>query len=508
VDEMRKLLRDKADEMHLGTEMPSGLRKRARRRRVLNTAIALAVVGTVGFGSYAGFRIALEPTGDSRSATSSGADPFSIPALFPAPYAIPDIQRDAESGIAPGWLDARLVTLRFAQDVLGWTEEETHPRLLTTDPMRAEIWNPTLSVGGRRISTILTLRRYQGRSDGIWMVMSAASPDIQITSPQPWDTIRPGQTIQVQGRLGFNHEGGGLQATIGTVPGGTPTVRSISYKPDFTFTMQAPPERAVAAAFTMFDAEGTSVATTSFRLHGLGSSSTEDPRVAPSPGPTPPRDMGRTLTRVSIVDGVGVQGLARYAGVLVGDSWLAEPYTGYVTEPGHPRIVRGYSTTVLFIYPGFEAEGERLRHLFFPGAQFESAQAPPGEIGVGIVLGKDFAQTHAEGVAALATIDAFMQARISGSGAESFLSNTAMTQYEAGDLSLYTYAEEGRYNVAPFSAYPRTTPYKAFTKFLISVWNTSEKSYSEVLRVGSDDASGPRIADVSLMGVAREVKQR
>ena len=290
MDELKRTLRERAEEMRLDPEMPAGLRRRARNRRVLNGAIALAVVGALGFGSYAGFRIALDQTGLSRPVRPASTEYDRIPALYPAPHLIPEIQRDADSGVAPEWLDPRLVTLRFAGDVLGWTEDETHVRLLNPDPMRIEIWNKTLIVGGRRLSTILSMQRYENREDGIYMVMEARAPDIEIDAPRPWAPIRPGQQVHVQGRLGFNHEGGGLEASIRTAPGGIPSVRGIGYRPDFTFSLVAPTARAVAATFAMYSAEGTTVAMTAFRVQGFGDDSADEPGAEPTPGPTPTTD--------------------------------------------------------------------------------------------------------------------------------------------------------------------------------------------------------------------------
>ena len=84
MDELKRTLQAKADEMRLDPEMPPALRPRVRRHRLLNSTVALALVGSVGFGSYTGFRFALGKIHDSASVRPAN-DPQAGPTPGPTP---------------------------------------------------------------------------------------------------------------------------------------------------------------------------------------------------------------------------------------------------------------------------------------------------------------------------------------------------------------------------------------------------------------------------------------
>jgi hypothetical protein len=265
MSDLRDELDREARKVRADTADLSRIRRRAERlrnRRRVTTAIVALAVGGAGLAvSYAAFR-----PGDDRRAASPAA--LNEPVLFPAPHDLPALQRSADAGEAPTWLDPEQVAYRYATDVMDWPDQAIRTRIVGEDPIRVAIWNPVVTpFFTPHVRTILTMERYEHRENGIYVVKTAISPAIEIVTPRPYDTVRPGETVTVRGRLSLEHEGGGFQALIGTAPGGTPSTKSRRLKPEFTFSLQAPQERAVAAAFTVYEAEGTSVATTAFPLN-------------------------------------------------------------------------------------------------------------------------------------------------------------------------------------------------------------------------------------------------
>ncbi len=440
MDELKRTLRAKANEMHIEPELPPELRRRSRHRRLVNATVTVAVIGAVGFGSFTGFRFALEQTSESRPVARADSNDESIPSLFPDPHLVPEIQRDAESGVAPGWLDARFVAERFAEEVMGWAQGGGRVQVLSDTPLRVAIWNPGVTVT-RPIRTILSMQRYQGREDGILMVKMAASPDIEVVSPRPWDLIRPGQQVKVRGRRAFIQEGSRLRAVIGTVFGGTPTSRGHDeYAPEFAFEIQAPAERATVASFTLFDAEGTRVATTAFRLQGVALDSPEGPEVGPTPGPTPTsEDATPGAIPVELVNASTRADVPSYLDSLLENQGRGAHHGGY-----HVLTIsesEGSEVTVISHSVGAVLEAERVSRLFFPDSELrpDAMQHP---VAMRIVVGEDFAQRHADALDAFALVREFGSARSDPDRADRFLGPGAATYYHGDDdASLYGYAK-------------------------------------------------------------------
>lgn len=446
-DRLKDMLRAKAEEMRVGPDLPSDLRLRARRKRLANAAVAAALVGAVGFGSFTGFRFALEQTGGSHPVIPAGPRTEGIPSIFPLPQRVPELQSDADTGDAAEWLDPQYVAMRFAMDVMGWERDEFRLRASSSTPGRIVIWNPMVTVFGTdHIETILHLQRYQGREDGIILVTEARSPAIEIDSPQPWDPVRPGQTVHVQGRLGSHHEDRALLTEISTVPGGTHSVKNIGYGPEFTefsFAMDAARDRAVAISFTSYDRERTNIATTAFRLHGLDPEP-EEPQAGPTPGPTPTSDDATPApVPVEVADGTGDLHATSYLGAILQDRGRGTRHGGYSIVADW-EVIRVTDRTVIYCLPRATDEAERLRRLFFAGADIREGLPQSGSPAqIRIHLGRDFLAAEEEGLAVFDVVYDFLDSRLGGTGAERFLSPEARQLYEKrrGGLSLYDYSK-------------------------------------------------------------------
>jgi hypothetical protein len=501
MDELKRVLRTKAEEMRVGPDLPAGLRQRARRKRLANAAVAAAVVGAVGFGSFTGFRFALEQTAGPRPVAPAGSEERGIPSIFPEPHLVPQLQRDADTGDAAQWRDPQYVAMRFAMDVMGWERDVFRLSAPPSTPGRIAIWNPMVTLE-RHARTILTMERYENRDDGISMVTMAQAPDVRIESPTPWSPVRPGQLIQVRGGLGFHHEGGGLGAEITTVPGGTPTSKGQDYAPEFAFEMPAPAERAVAASFTMYDAEGTYVARTAFRLQGVDSDEADEPQAGPTPGPTPTSDDATPApVLVELSNASTRSDVPAYLTSLLANQGRGRRHGGYrvttVTE------TEGSEVTVIFLRVGFEDDAARLSELFFPDADLRLDEESSDPVPLRVVVGEDFGQRHADALEALALVQEFSAARRDADRADRFLGPKAATYYHGdSDASLYGYAKGCDFEVLPGeeSESPDVAA-GSVDEFYIHICRMPSDVWSERVRVAPIDGE-LMIVDASLVAIA------
>ena len=79
-DDLKELLRDKADEMRLGQGIPQRVLRRSRRRRVVNTALAGSLALVLGVGAFVGARAAM---GSDDQAHGGPAGQLNTPAPTP-----------------------------------------------------------------------------------------------------------------------------------------------------------------------------------------------------------------------------------------------------------------------------------------------------------------------------------------------------------------------------------------------------------------------------------------
>jgi immunoglobulin-like protein involved in spore germination len=80
-DDLKELLRDKADEMRLGQGIPQRVLRRSRRRRVLNTALAGSLAVVLGVGAFVGAKAAM---GGGEQAHGGPAGQVSTPVPTPS----------------------------------------------------------------------------------------------------------------------------------------------------------------------------------------------------------------------------------------------------------------------------------------------------------------------------------------------------------------------------------------------------------------------------------------
>lgn len=217
-DQLKTLLRAKADEMRLPHEMPSSLRRRAHRRRAGAVTTISVVLLALALGSYVGWRSLSQNDVGRLVPATEGAGERDV--VFPNPKAIEGIQRAAEAGSAAGWFDPKQVARRFAVDALRWEGTDTEIRLPGDNPVTTIISNPSLAGPMADVRTILTMERWQGREDGIYVVTRVDAEILDLRSPQPGQTVTPGEELTFEGELrGISQRLLGLQV-IFRVQGG------------------------------------------------------------------------------------------------------------------------------------------------------------------------------------------------------------------------------------------------------------------------------------------------
>jgi hypothetical protein len=82
-DDLKELLRDKADEMRIGPGIPQRVVRRSRRRRALSTALAGTVAVGLAFGAFVGARVALNQGGESPGQVPATQPPATEPPFAP-----------------------------------------------------------------------------------------------------------------------------------------------------------------------------------------------------------------------------------------------------------------------------------------------------------------------------------------------------------------------------------------------------------------------------------------
>lgn len=260
-------------------------------------------------------------------------------------------------------------------------------------------------------------------------------------------------------------------------------------------------------------AGGTGLAYTAFTTSD-GNRPTAGPTASPTPGPTPASDDATpSPIPISLVDGayegatyrgvVGArQGLWRYAVALVEDLGGGIHHGGYVVVwPNSPRFASArFDTTTLIFYSGFIHEAERLRQMFFPGADIVRSQSADDSVAVSVVLGLDFAERHTEELAAFDLLLEFGGARVEGLGAERFLTEESARYYrEDKDASLYGYAAGRTYEVGITER--GGVPWdrnETGVEFYLTFFKTPDDFWGERIRVDRDESGALKIAEAFL----------
>lgn len=226
MDELRTLLRVKADEMHLDPEMPGRLRKRARLRRATSTTLIGMVVLGAAFGSYAGLRaitgdeldrprLAAEPPGDAPA----GEITFER-ILWIFPDNPQDIQERVDHGQDVSWFDPIEVGRMFAEDVLSWRRDDVVAGIHSDDPLTVLIENsPLAEASGAPTHLGITLEMERWEPEGIYYVRRANSGLLTLSSPKPeipfsLREAAPTQAFEFEGRLGFVPEDGVISVEL------------------------------------------------------------------------------------------------------------------------------------------------------------------------------------------------------------------------------------------------------------------------------------------------------
>lgn len=191
MDDLKTLLRDKAEEMRLDPQMPASLKGRTRRRRIGNAVISSVVVIGIGVAAFAGARELVEDgeTPGPRPATPPPASGETLP-IWPIGEAedLDRIQLEVDRGHQPWYLSPKIVAQVFAMDVLLWDRRDIEASVRGDDPVTVFISNPTLAQESgveADLRTVLSLERWRDRHDGIFVVTRADAEALDLHSPSP-----------------------------------------------------------------------------------------------------------------------------------------------------------------------------------------------------------------------------------------------------------------------------------------------------------------------------------
>ena len=197
VDELRTLLRDKADEISLDVQVPARLRERARRRRVGTTVIAALVVLGVAAGATQAMRFALELRDSRRTHLELAGSGTTVGSIWPASEAELEAARQAAAdGRETFWFDPEATARMFGVRVLGWAESDIRTDLETQVPTQVTIRNDSLDPS---LKTSLVLR--PSSDPRIYGVVEVRTGAVSNISPWPYFAWHPGEAVDFMGFL-------------------------------------------------------------------------------------------------------------------------------------------------------------------------------------------------------------------------------------------------------------------------------------------------------------------
>jgi hypothetical protein len=381
--------------------------------------------------------------------------------------AIDALQAQVDQGHQPGYLSPEIVGQMFAMEVLEWERTDIEASVRGDVPVQVVVANPSLAGPGGDIRTILTMERWRGREDGIYVITVVDAENLDLRSPVPGQDIRGEENVSYSGalqgisqrllalRLSMHIEGGfSFGSEVETIEpeevsnppaSGLPqelldeSASEVTPGPDGEFeTTVTLPDKAPPAPGTsvyVHDRAGAKLAVEAFRLGPLVP--LPPLQAAPVPGPTPTSDDATPAPiHMLLRDQTGDRGIYPYADAWIEAMGRGKHHGGY--EPGvegpNPEGDVIAATTIHFA-PGYGGEAERVEQLLFPGAQ-----VVPGdeEIPLYVELGRDFTDTHAERIAAYRFVENFGLARQEGFSAERFMTEDVARYYaEDKEARLY-----------------------------------------------------------------------
>jgi hypothetical protein len=529
----------------------AAIRRRAvrnRRGRRIVAGVVSIVIGGAGVGlAYTAF------TSMTPTRVASGTTLTTLPIWPDGPaQEIDQIQQAVDEGRRPGYLSPRSLAEIFATDVMHWEPDDI--RVDAPDQAEgrgfvvARIWNPTIAgeANSPVFVTVLEMRRWRGRPDGIFVVTKASSDVFSIQRPLPFEDFGPTPPV-FEVEFGFVPDGvfsvgawkfdiAGIHAfgrareryvielpehlTWTSHP--IATVRLIHW-PEFP-TKPTEGERELTGP----GPDGPVLAMSAYRLGEY----MPDPQAAPSgspagtpvPGPTPTSD-DATPPPVSIVieDRTGFNDTLPYAFAWIEARGRGTHHGGYDVGDAHNG---GYESsgdsvaptltgepipiTTIYCDPEYDAEARRMRELLFPGAQIARDRPEEGvhvaydpEPLLTVALGRDFAERHMQAMKALVFVGDFGLARMADSSrAYEYVTEEVARAYREGpSLAMYEYAARRPYDVGIAHSGDVPENGEPGMEFSLTYYgDTKDDVHYEVLRVEQVDGE-PKIVEASLVTV-------
>jgi hypothetical protein len=212
---IRTLLRDKAEEMRIGTTIPAEVLRRSRRRRTATAGVAALVTIGVAAGAFVGARTLLRETAGGEPQVRPGGSavlPEDVyPFIYPPTLAeLESTQAQAEEGHVPLWQSPRGVAEMFAVNVMGWDPDDVEADVRGDQPITAVITNPTLSeAAGSKddIRTELELIEVPDQDPPFFVVLATQAEIMEIESMGPDAEFGADGSVAFRGRLAFLPDG-------------------------------------------------------------------------------------------------------------------------------------------------------------------------------------------------------------------------------------------------------------------------------------------------------------
>jgi len=199
VDDLERLLRAKAEEVLVPSEIPRSLLRRARRRRWKNAGLAGLLATALAVGGFAGVRAATGASSDKPARPTPGPSSAAWPGLWP--QATREEALRAQAGADAG--DAKFVPQLFpgkvasayAQTVLGWPDPFVGDGAGAADtqsgpvPITIYTCDPNGSTPcrdphpSRAVVTLDRLLRHD--PTGVWFVTAVRGPVPIVIEPKP-----------------------------------------------------------------------------------------------------------------------------------------------------------------------------------------------------------------------------------------------------------------------------------------------------------------------------------
>ena len=508
MDELKRMLERRAQEMRLDEDFPSKIRTRARRRRLGTAILSLTVVAAIGTSSFVAVHELMERR--SRLGPQPATSPTSgVRPVWPSVEEILQIQDMVTRDHATWALTPKGIGQIFAERVMRWNPPDVEIVPRNELPAHAALLDRRefLPIRNERLAEetglseapITWLRLHELPGDPpVYAVTHITSDAIVLVSPVP--TFVPTDQEEVPFSARLTVDPGTVSVAFALHPsrlGTSPSRSEFQSQPDQLVedTLISIGNTRIASA-TISNLKRVPLAMTAIAFESAPAIQIAElhDEAAPVPGPTPTSD-DRTpaAVRVELSNASSNPRLPDFIASLIQVRGRGVHHGGYQLVASEET--GGSAATAVLYQPGYESEARRLATRLFFGSSARPDTRPTGAP-LRVVAGEDTLDRYLDELNAFSFVRLFGTARTDGSGAESFLSPPALEYYQrASDASLYGYAEG-----CPTQVWVSERTLVTGYEFYLAICRPHADSWTERLRVEVDD-DDLQIVDARLVTV-------